>query len=81
MSDKAKTKVIIGVSFLLILAQALLFTLIAENKTQEYILMVIGLILLSETRQYIQKLALIREEELIEQKKLESESKETGKKK
>lgn len=61
MKDSTKLKVRIGVAFLTIIAQAALLSIIAENKTQEFIIMLIGIILLSEGRIQLQKLAVIRE--------------------
>ena len=82
MNDKIRSKVTIGITFILIMVQALLFTIIAESKTQEFIIMLIGIIFLSESRLYIQRLALIREEEIIEMQKNETEkNKQTGAKK
>ena len=79
MNDKIRSKVTIGITFFLIMIQALLFTVIAESKTQEFIIMLIGIIFLSESRLYIQRLALIREEELIEEQRKEAEkNKQTG---
>lgn len=71
MKDSTKLKVRIGVAFLTIIAQAALLSIIAENKTQEFIIMLIGIILLSEGRIQLQKLAVIREEEILEEMKAE----------
>ncbi len=78
MKDSAKEKVRIGVSFLTIIAQAALLSIIAENKTQEFIIMLIAIVLLSEGRQQFQKLAVAREEELHGQREKETKTKKSS---
>jgi hypothetical protein len=73
IKERMKTTVNIGITFLLILAQGVLFIILGENKSSEVLFMLLCLVGCSEVRLYFQKLALFQEEQFHEQKQKEAE--------
>lgn len=75
IKERMKTTVNIGITFLLILAQGVLFIILGENKPSEVLFMLLCLVGCSEVRLYFQKLALFQEEQYHEQKQKEEAEK------
>lgn len=67
MTDNSRHKIKIAISITLIFVQGWIFTYLGANKTSEVLLMLLAFVACSEIRIYIQKLAVIREEELLEE--------------
>lgn len=75
IKERMKTTVNIGITFLLILAQGVLFIILGENKSSEVLFMLLCLVGCSEVRLYFQKIALITEEKIAEAKAEEESAK------
>lgn len=65
MTDNSRHRIRIAVSIALLAIQAWIFSHLGANKTSEVLFMLLAFVACSEIRIYIQKLALLKEEELL----------------